>query len=314
MPDEPDLVHRLSALGDPVRLRILRLLDTHELSVGELARALQLPQSTVSRHLKLLHEGRWIVKRAEGTASLYQLVEGDLSEDAMELWQLARAQLRRNPTIDDDDRRVAEVLAERTTDSRAYFGRLGGEWDDVREHLFGTAFTSDALIALFAGGLDVADLGCGTGQAAALMAPVARHLIAIDREPGMLGAAQRRLEGVDADVEFREGDLLDLPLDDASIDAATILLVLHHVNDPDRAVAEASRALRPDGRLLIVDMLTHDRENYRHTMGHIHLGFDRATVDAWATAAGMQLVKFHPLRPDTTAKGPGLFAAVLSKL
>jgi ArsR family transcriptional regulator len=309
---EPPLLDLLTTLGDPARLRVLRLLEAEELSVGELAKALQLPQSTVSRHLKLLHEAGWIEKRTAGTASLYCLDEASLAPPARDLWSVARRQLVGSPTFDQDDARLAGVVAERSADSKAFFGRIGGEWDEVRGELFGSHVTGEALLALLDPGWVVADLGCGTGNAAEHLAPMVRSVIAVDRETGMLDAARKRLKSFE-NVEFRQGELTSLPIDDAAIDAAIVSLVLHHVDDPDAAVREIGRALRPGGLAIIVDMVPHDREDYRRTMGHRHLGFDEPTVRAWAEQAGLDLVRYRRLRPDTAAKGPGLFVAMLRK-
>lgn len=303
---------RLTALGDMARLRMLRLLAAHELSVGELARALQLPQSTVSRHLKLLHGGNWVVKRTEGTASLYRLVEPALDAEAQALWTAAREQIGRGSAIQDDDHRLAEVLAERREDSRTFFGRIGHEWDHLRGDLFGEAFTAEALLALVEGDWVVADLGCGTGNAAELLAPYVRKIIAVDRESAMLAAARKRLAG-HGNVEFRPGDLAALPIDEGAVDAAIVFLVLHHLEDPLLALREVRRILAPGGIALVVDMVAHDRESYRHTMGHRHLGFDAAAIKRWAKAADLTDVHYRRLRPDTTASGPGLFVGTMRK-
>jgi ArsR family transcriptional regulator len=304
------LLARLQTLGDLARLRLLRLLEANELSVGELARAMQLPQSTVSRHLKVLHEGKWIARRVEGTASLYRLATEDLEESARDLWQTARRQLGDTPTLREDDHRLAGVLAARTADSRSFFGRLGGDWDSVRSDLFGESFTAEALLSLINPAWTVADLGCGTGQATALLAPLVRKVIAIDREPAMLDAARARVAGARG-VEFRAGDLARLPLRAGEIDAAIMLLVMIYIADPAAAAREVARALRPGGVLLVVDMVAHDRESYRHTMGHQHLGFEERDVRTWSRAAGFAETRWRRLRPDTSARGPGLFAATM---
>ena len=310
--DHLPLLSRLAALNDLARLRMLRLLDQDELSVGELARAVQLPQSTVSRHLKMLHEGGWIVKRNEGTATLYRLSGSSLDDDARQLWALTKAQLRSNATFEHDDTRLAGVLAERRTDSKSFFGRVGGEWDALRGELFGDAFTSQALLGLVRQDWVVADLGCGTGNAAEHLAPFVSKVIAIDREPAMLEAARKRLKGL-KNIEFRQGELTHLPLKDQEIDAAIMLLVLHHVDDPAVAIHDASRALRPGGSMLIVDMVMHDRASYHHTMGHKHLGFDEKHARSWARTAGLGDVRYCKLCPNAQAKGPGLFVATMRK-
>ncbi|NIW23162.1 MAG: methyltransferase domain-containing protein, partial [Gammaproteobacteria bacterium] len=110
-------------------------------------------------------------------------------------------------------------------------------------------------------------------------------------------------------VELREGDLESLPLRTSSIDVATQILVLHHLQHPERAVAEAGRCLRPGGRLLIVDMLPHDRVQYQKEMGHVWLGFAEDTVRNALDAAGFQEIRFRSLPPAPEAQGPSLFAA-----
>jgi SAM-dependent methyltransferase len=310
--DQVPLLSRLATLSDMARLRILRLLDREELSVGELAKALQFPQSTVSRHLKLLHDGRWISKRSEGTASLYRLAETQLDSEARDLWKLARTQLGSTATFDQDDARLAEVISQRRMDSKAFFGRVGGEWDSLRRELFGESFTSDALLSLVGHDWTVADLGCGTGNAAEHMAPFVRKVIAVDREPAMLEAARKRL-GSASNVEFRRGEMTALPIEDRELDAAMTVLVLHHIEDPAAALAEVARVLKPGGIAMIVDMVAHDRVSYHHTMGHKHLGFDERQIKSWARAAGLTDVHYRKLRPNTQAKGPGLFVATMRR-
>jgi ArsR family transcriptional regulator len=303
---------RLGTLGDLTRLRLLRLLERSELGVGELARATRLPQSTVSRHLKLLFEAELIDKRSEGTATLYRLPERGVDSDAAELWRLTRDRLGASPDFDEDDARLAEVLAERRTDSRAFFGRIGGAWDRLREELFGDRFTAPALLGLLDSDWTVADIGCGTGDASELLAPCVKAVVAIDRETSMLDAAKARLADW-ANVEFRQGDISRLPARNGEFDAAILMLVLHHLDDPVASLREIGRVLTPRGRLLVVDMVAHRHEEYRTTMGHVHLGFAEPTMLAHAKAAGFSSMRWRRLRAATDRKGPGLFAAALRK-
>jgi ArsR family transcriptional regulator len=309
---EPGLLKSLACLGDMARLRLLRLVAQEELSVGELARVLQLPQSTVSRHLKVLYESGWIARRSEGTASLYRMDSGALSDGARALWDVVRGQLGTSPTLSEDDHRLAEVLAERRTDSKAFFGRIVDEWDRLRQELFGKAFDCEALLSFLNPQWVVADLGCGTGSAAELLAPVVRKVIAADREPHMLEAARRRLDRFD-NVEFLHEDVTDLSIGDEQLHAVIVSLVMVSVVEPQAAVREIARTLRPGGLLMIVDTVPHDRESYKHTMGHLHLGFDEQQLRQWAAAAGLSAVRYRRLRPDTSAKGPGLFVATMRK-
>lgn len=271
-----------------------------------------MPQSTVSRHLKPLFDAGWIAKRTEGTASLYRAALDSQHAAAQELWTLTAAQFDGAPTSADDDHRLAAVLAERASDTKAFFGRIGGEWSTLRRDLFGEHFGVEALLGLIDPALVVADLGCGTGEAAERLAPLVAKVIAVDRERAMLDAARKRLRGC-ANVEFREGELSRLPLRDGEADAAVLVLVLHHLELPAHAIAEAARTLRPRGLLLVVDMVAHDRSEWRHTMGHVHLGFSDHDVRGWDGAGGLKLVRHRRLAPDTNARGPGLFAALWRK-
>ncbi len=308
------VLDRLGALTDAVRLRMLRLLEVEELAVGEVARILQMPQSTVSRHLKVLAEGGWLVKRSAGTATLYRLVLDDLPGEERVLWVAVRDQLGPTPELDGDDRRLRDVLLARRTDSMGFFGRVAGEWDAYRHELFGDRFTELALLNLIDARWSVADLGCGTGNVAELLAPVVAQVIAVDQSQPMLDAARRRLEGSPfaCRVDLREGSIESLPLDDRSVDAVCCSLVLHHVDDPEAAINEMARVLRSDrggGVALVIDMVEHARAEYKHTMGHRHLGFGPERVKELMIDAGFDMPRLVYLPGDPNARGPGLFAA-----
>lgn len=312
-------VEVLSQLGDPVRLRMIRVLEQQELAVGELVQVLQIPQSSCSRHLRVLSDGNWVYKRTAGPAAYYKVVLDDLSEHLRALWLTIRNHLGDDPSLKEDDRRLNAVLAERMADSAGFFGRVAGKWDDLRNDMFGRAFTDNSLLGLLSPTWHVADLGCGTGNATELLCPWVKHVTAIDRSPEMLDAAKNRLKesGIDAsNVSFLTGDLTDIPLESESIDAAACVLVLHHLDDPVAALKEINRVLRSSnggGMILVVDMYQHARHEYRHSMGHIHLGFSVDEQTKIFKDAGFQSIRINKLRPDVEASGPSLFAAVAHK-
>ena len=203
------------------------------------------------------------------------------------------------------------MLAARAGDSRTFFGRVAGEWDDIRAELFGDGFTADALLGLVPRNWVVADLGCGTGNAAELVAPIAERVIAVDRSEPMLDAARRRTAGA-KNIEFRAGELEQLPLDSASVDAAVCALVLHHLDDPGPALAEMRRVLRTQrggGVALVIDMYEHERDEYRHTMGHRRMGFSAESIERELNRAGFVDVRVRAIKPAPESKGPSLFAA-----
>jgi ubiquinone/menaquinone biosynthesis C-methylase UbiE/DNA-binding transcriptional ArsR family regulator len=304
----PAILDHLSALSDATRSRILLLLDRHELTVSELCGIMQLPQSTVSRHLKALADSGWIAARAEGTSHLYMMTRDDLDPSARRLWLLVREQVGPSPAAAQDQRRLQTALTERRTKSQEFFSSSAGQWDRVRDELFGDRFHLLALAAFAESHWTVGDLGCGTGAVTAALAPFVARVVGVDASAAMLQAAKKRLHGVD-NVELRRGELEALPIDDGRLNAATMMLVLHHVPEPERALAEAARVLKPRGRLVIADMLPHDRENYRQQMGHVWLGFGEDHVRRLLDEAGFGDITFVPLPPDSRSKGPGLFVA-----
>jgi len=299
-----------AALADPQRARMLRLLEREELAVGELALALQSPQSTMSRHLKSLHDAGLVAKRTEGTATLYSLSPDAIAAEAREAWSMLRKEFDGRGESADDDRRMAEVIAARSVDPKGFFGRVGGDWTGLRLGLFGDRFASEALLALLPSDWCVADLGCGTGEIAAEIAPFVRKVVAIDREPAMLEAARKRL-APHGNVECRKGALEDLPAASGEFDACVISLVLHHVRAPVRVLASARAALAKHGSILVIDMAQHARAEYRTTMGHEHLGFSHAALESLASEAKLRVALYRPLRPAIDARGPGLFVARL---
>lgn len=302
----------MNALADGTRVRALRLLEQYELTVADLCSVLQLPQSTVSRHLKLLGDEGWVTARPDGTSRLYQMAKGDLDPAARRLWNLVREQAAQARSTGHDDGRLASILAARQSRSQAFFSSAVGHWDRLRREMFGERFDLLALAGLLDDSWTLGDLGCGTGQISEAIAPFVGQVIAVDSSRAMLKAARQRLDGL-AQIDLRHGQLDDLPISDGVLDAAVICLALHHTADPPSVLREAARCLRPGARILIVDMLRHDRREYQQQMGHVWLGFEPAVLEDWLSAAGFDTIHVRPLPPAPQAKGPGLFAASARK-
>jgi ArsR family transcriptional regulator len=308
----PAILDRLASLADTTRSRLLLLLDRRELTVSELCAILQLPQSTVSRHLKALADSGWVAARADGTSNLYTMNGATLDAAARRLWLLVREQVGPTPAAVQDQRRLQAALAERRTKSQEFFSSSAGQWDRLRDELFGDRFHLAALAALADSEWVVGDLGCGTGEVSAALAPFVARVVAVDASAAMLQAAKKRLHEF-ANVDLRRGELEALPIDDARLDAATLMLVLHHVPEPKKALADVNRVLKPGGRLILVDMQPHDRESYRQQMGHAWLGFSEGQIQQLLGEAGFTATRVVALAPDPRAKGPGLFVATGQK-
>jgi ArsR family transcriptional regulator len=302
------MLESFSALADSTRCRMLSLLDRHELTVSELCAVLQLPQSTVSRHLKTLGDAEWVASRRDGTSRYYALALDGAGGQRTALWDVTRGPLAGRTGADQDGRRLGRVLAQRTEASKQFFASSAAEWDRVREELFGREVFPHALLGLLPEDWCVGDLGCGTGATMSMLAPHVRQVIGVDVSEEMLSAARARL-GDAGNAVWHRGALEALPLDSRELDAATMVLVLHHLPTPALALAEACRVLKPGGRLLIVDMSPHDHEEYRRQMGHIWLGFAEEQMRRLLKQAGFDRIRVHALPPATEAKGPALFAA-----
>ena len=302
---EPRVFDRMSALGDLARGRLLLLLEQGEFTVSELVQVSQLPQSTVSRHLKILADDGWATSRASGTSRYYRMAVS-LDPAARELWALVRPDVAAAGLAEQDDERARAVLLERRGRSREFFSSVAQRWDNVRGELFGSDSEMFPLFGLLDPTATLGDLGAGTGHFTARVAPFVGRVVAVDASEEMLEAARDRLEG-EPNVDLRRGDLETLPIDDAELDVAVLLLVLHYVVDPPTILREARRALKPGGRLIVVDMRPHSREGYLEEMGHVWPGFDEVDLAGWHREAGFADFAHRPLPARPEASGPLLF-------
>ena len=303
------ILDHMTALSDPTRCRMLLLLEKHELTVSELCSVLQLPQSTVSRHLKTLADDGWVTSRRDGTSRFYSMPVDDLDAGASRLWPLISEQVTSTRGAEQDERRLQSVLSRRRAKSQEFFASAAGGWDRLRGELFGDEFFLWAVLGLIDPALVVGDLGCGTGQLTEVVAPHVSRVISVDGSDDMLDAARQRLNGA-ANVDIRQGELESLPLESGELDVAMLSLVLHYSPEPPRALAEVGRVVRTGGRVLVVDMLPHDREEYQQQMGHVWLGFSESQITRLLAGAGFEHVRVRMLPVDPDAKGPALFAAM----
>jgi ubiquinone/menaquinone biosynthesis C-methylase UbiE/DNA-binding transcriptional ArsR family regulator len=308
----PDQVlNWLGSLADATRLRLLRLLERQELGVAELCDILQLPQSTVSRHLKVLGDQGWVRNRKEGTAHYYRTLLDELDPAARRLWLVAREQTDRWATINQDNLRLQRLLQQRS-DSQSFFAGAAAEWDNLRGQLYGRQFSTAACLGLLSNNSVVADLGSGTGHIAAEIAPYVQTVISVDNSTAMLKAAKRRVANL-PNVDLRRGELTAIPIDDSSCGAALIVLALTYVLHPATAIAEAARILKPGGKVVIIDLLPHDRDDFRRQMNQHWPGFDLESVRHWLTDVSLEVTTCRPLPPEPNVKGPALFICTAMK-
>ncbi len=292
------VVTALRAIGESTRLRMVRLLAQGELTVSELVQVLGQSQPRVSRHLKLLLEAGLIERLPEGTWVFYRLAEeaigSSLVHTAIDSIPLDDAKCVR------DSERLAEIKVARARAATSYFRTVAQDWDRIRALHTGDTEVEAAMVAAV-GDLKIdllIDIGTGTGRMLEVLAPRARRAIGVDLSHEMLTIARTNLEraGV-ANASVRHGDLYALPLTPQCADLVVIHQVLHYLDDPGRALAEATRLIKPGGRLLLVDFARHEFEFLREHHAHRRLGFDDGEVTAWLQAAGLSLEATHELIP-----------------
>jgi SAM-dependent methyltransferase len=299
------VLSRLSSLADETRARILGVLEDSELTVGELCKVLQLPQSTVSRHLGILAGEGWLDVRSQGTSRHYRW-SSSLPGGAGALWAPVRVELQETGLAARDRARVDDVLLARTERSKSFFSSNARDWERIRRELFGARADLHLLPALLNGDEVVGDLGCGTGHLSELVAPFAARVHAIDRSPEMVREARARL-GHLANVEVRPGELGQLPLPDGCLDVAVLSLVLPYVEDLDSVLRDVARALRPGGRVLVLDILMDDETTVRDEMGQVRPGLAAEEIESALASAGLRDVRVVHVPADPDVAAPRLF-------
>ena len=310
------------ALGDPVRLRILQLLSQEELSVAELVRILDFPQSTVSRHLKTLREEGLVSDRPVGPAAYYTAtIESETGNGQTALRDAMAHFLKSSALAPNDQKAMDRVLSLRARESDQFFDQVGSRWDALRESCFGPTFHLEAFLALLPRNWKVADLGTGTGYLLPILARFFQTVIAVDNSSQMLNLAQKSVQdaGANSKVELREGTLEHLPLADAEVDLSLAILMLHHLPDVPAALREVARVTKPGGRLVVVDFHEHQNEVFRVQMADRRAGVSPDVLKPWMLESGLEPDEIIDLpsisRPEhELAPLPKLYVCVAKKV
>jgi len=288
------------ALADGTRLRILALLRSMELSVGELAQVLGQSQPRVSRHVKILCDAGLAERRKEGSWVFVALGDPGRVDPllaSLDQW----GKLEPDHWAVADAARLAAVRADRASSAAAWFEANAGQWDAIRSLHIAESEVEAAMSAVLGDAPigQLIDIGTGTGRMLELFAGRAKAALGIDRSSEMLRLARAKLsERGLANTELRQADLYALPLGDGEADAAILHHVLHFAQQPGAAIAEAARVLSDGGRLLIADFAPHDREELRTRDAHTRLGFSDDQIASWFDAAGLV-----PARTETLEGG-----------
>ena len=287
----PSIVKTLRMLADPTRLRLLLLLEQEELSVVELQEILGMGQSRISSQLAQLKQADLVQDRRAGKNIYYRLCTEEF-ERFKEIVDLSAEEIEETK----DDQSALELVIKRRADTaKDYFNKLAGKFG--RSYCPGRSWKGVAQMLLtLVGPITVADLGAGEGTLSQLLARHAKQVIAIDNSEKMVefGASLAKEHGFD-NLEYRQGDIEEPPIEPESVDLVLLSQALHHANNPPRAIEAAYRILKPGGRIVILDLLAHNFERARELYADLWLGFSevdlhRMLKEAGFTASDISLV------------------------
>ena len=285
-----EAVELLKILGDGTRLRLLRLLQQEPLSVVELQEVMDMGQSRISSHLGLLKQAGLVLDRREGKRSFYSALPPE-KPPARDIFNAVLDTVATEPTYREDQSNLDRILSRRRAESEAYFNmvaeRLG------KNYCPGRSWEAIGHFLLYlTPPIDIIDLGAGEGVLSQLLARQARSVTCIDNAPAMVrvGTELARENGFD-NLFYKLGDIEEVPLPDASQDLALLSQALHHANNPQVALGEACRLLRPGGRLMVLDLKKHQFEKARELYADRWLGFSPNDLYSWLRAIGLEAVR-----------------------
>jgi ArsR family transcriptional regulator len=284
----------LRLLSDPTRVRILAAVESEELAVNEIADVLAMSQSRISNHLRLLRDAEALRDRREGTWTFYRNALPQ-SERAAPLWSAVRKGLDKDAQLRADESRRRSVLERRRRRSREHFATGGASPGAARDvSLESGCLREEILAALVPADLQVVDAGCGDGFLTELLSERFAEVLAVDHSPQRLAEARKRV--ADGRVRFEAGEIEDLPLEDRSRDAVLLSMVLHHVPEIGAVLQEAWRVLRPGGTIVIADLVPHQDESMRQSMGDLRLGLEADALTRELGDAGFRDARILPAR------------------
>jgi 2-polyprenyl-3-methyl-5-hydroxy-6-metoxy-1,4-benzoquinol methylase len=289
-------------LADSTRLRLLLILEQEELSVAELAAILHLAQPRVSTHLAKLKEAGLVADRREGV-SVYYRMSGSFQDSSLEaLWSVLR-QSREDPLVQQDLERISQVIRSRS--GTTWADSVAGDMD--RHYSPGRTWeaTSRALVNLLQPG-KVLDIASGDGVMAELLAPHASHMICLDISEKVVQAGRKRLAS-SSNVEFKVGDMHQLPFTDRHFDTVLLMHALTYTDQPEKVLHEAARVLKPGGRLLAVTLARHRHKKAVEPYNHANLGFSPEQLQKLATQSSLTV---HSCQITAQEKRPPHFAVL----
>ena len=278
-----ELIKCFKALSDNTRLRLLLVLRRYELNVNEIVKIVDMIQSGVSRHLKILMESGLITSRRDGSFTYYAAVE---SKDLIVLHSFIDQNLASDDICKKDLEKSSEMIAIRQNRTKRFFKTVAPQWGRLKREVLGEFDLNEKIKKMLPFKGPISDLGCGTGELLdTLSEKTSDKLIGIDSSPEMLEQARLRLSGIN-NTELRLGEVEHLPMKNQEIDTAVMSMVLHHIPQPKRPIQEVFRVLKPGGTFVLSDFKKHNNEGIKQIIGGEWLGFAPDNITGWLTKEG----------------------------
>jgi ubiquinone/menaquinone biosynthesis C-methylase UbiE/DNA-binding transcriptional ArsR family regulator len=281
-----ELIKCFKALSDKTRLRLLVVLQQYELNVNEIVLVVDMIQSGVSRHLRILVESGLLTSRRDGSFIYYSAVKNDIVETFI---NLVDQSLEKKEITGNDIKKAEEMIQIRQIKTKRFFKSVAPQWDNLKKEVLGDFDLNSTIIKNIPFNGNISDLGCGTGELIEKLSDLMKHkLIGIDSSPEMLDQARLRLVQKD-NAELRLGELEYLPMKNKEIDTAIMNMVLHHISQPQLPIAEVFRVLKSGGIFILSDFEKHDQEKIKDIMGGSWLGFEKQKIRTWLADSGFHL-------------------------
>ncbi len=285
-----EIIKQFKALSDPTRLRLLNILNHYELNVNEIVSIVDMIQSGVSRHLKILMESGLLMSRKDGSFIYYS---ADKTVNTLSLINLACARVEKETVCAQDLQKAKQSITIRKNRAKRFFRTVAPQWDRLKKEVLGTFDLNEVFKQMLLGCDRVADLGCGTGEMlGSLFLENKKMLIGVDSSPEMLEQARIKLPGTKT-IELRLGELENLPMKDQEVDTVIMSMVLYHIFEPEKSLNEVFRVLKPGGMFLLADFEKHEQENIKEIIGGSWLGFEQEQVNGWLSSCGFSLDLFN---------------------
>jgi ubiquinone/menaquinone biosynthesis C-methylase UbiE len=273
-----DSIVYFKALSDITRIRLFNILLHHELSVNEIVSIMDMGQSRISRHLKILIDAGILMCRRDGIWAFYSVVD---QGPGLKFAESIRYLLEEEPFFEKDLVRSKQIFDDRMRKTVNFFNSIASEWDLLKKDILGDLDLNEIIVSHIEKCSVAVDLGCGTGDLLLKMKKVADNVIGVDSSSRMLEETRKRFQSKNGGIDLRLGEMEHLPLGNNEADCAVVSMVLHHLSNPGAVFSEANRILRQKGTFIIVDFDKHKHEAMRTTYGDRWLGFSIGNMEKW---------------------------------